>query len=53
MVKTNFDKLQETKHMLEWFSDSPFEEITSTLERMFIQQSASIDSELAVKQEGG
>lgn len=40
-MKTNFEKLEETKHMLEWFSDSPFEEITSTLERMFRQQSAS------------
>ncbi len=40
-MKTNFEKLEETKHMLEWFSDSPFEEITSTLERMFMQQSAS------------
>lgn len=38
---TNFEKLEETKHMLDWFSDSPFEEITSTLERMFRQQSAS------------
>lgn len=40
-MQTNFDKLAETKHMLDWFSDNPFEEITSTLERMFIQQSAS------------
>lgn len=40
-MKTNFEKLEETKHMLDWFSDSPFEEITSTLERMFRQQSAS------------
>lgn len=40
-MTTNFEKLEETKHMLDWFSDSPFEEITSTLERMFIQQSAS------------
>lgn len=38
---TNFEKLEETKHMMDWFSDSPFEEITSTLERMFRQQSAS------------
>lgn len=40
-MTTNFEKLAETKHMLDWFSDNPFEEITSTLERMFIQQSAS------------
>jgi hypothetical protein len=40
-MKTNFEKLAETKHMLDWFSDSPFEEITNTLERMFRQQSAS------------
>lgn len=40
-MTTNFDKLAETKHMLDWFSDNPFEEITSTLERMFMQQSAS------------
>lgn len=41
MMKTNFEKLEETKHMLEWLSDNPFEEITGTLEKMFIQQSAS------------
>jgi hypothetical protein len=41
MMTTNFDKLAETKHMLDWFSDNPFKEITSTLERMFIQQSES------------
>lgn len=40
-MTTNFEKLEETKHMLDWFSASPYEEITSTLERMFIQQSAS------------
>ncbi len=40
-MKTNFEKLEETKHMLDWFSDNPFEEITSTLERMFRQQSVS------------
>jgi hypothetical protein len=40
-MTTNFEKLAETKHMLDWFSDNPFEDITSTLERMFIQQSAS------------
>ncbi|MEW5677214.1 hypothetical protein ABGT15_12945 [Flavobacterium enshiense] len=38
-MKTNFEKLIETKHMLEWFSDEPFEEITSTIEEMFIKQS--------------
>jgi len=40
-MKTNFEKLEETKHMLDWLSDSPFEEITGTLEKMFIQQSPS------------
>ncbi len=38
-MKTNFDKLIETKHMLDWFSEEPFDEITSTLEKMFRQQS--------------
>lgn len=37
-MKTNFDNLAETKHMLEWFSQEPFEEITSTIEKMFIKQ---------------
>lgn len=38
-MKTNFEKLISAKHMLEWFSDEPFEEITSTIEKMFIKQS--------------
>lgn len=38
-MKTNFEKLAQTKHMLEWLSDNPFEEITATTEQMFIQQS--------------
>ena len=37
-MKTNFEKLIATKHMLEWFSDEPFEVITSTVERKFIEQ---------------
>ncbi len=37
-MKTNFEKLIATKHMLEWFSDKPFEEITATIEQMFIKQ---------------
>lgn len=40
-MKTNFEKLIETKHMLEWFSEEPFEEITSTIEQMFMQQAPS------------
>ncbi|WP_343632706.1 hypothetical protein [Fluviicola sp.] len=39
-MKTNFEKLEETKHMLEWFSGNPYEEITGTLENMFKKQSA-------------
>lgn len=37
-MKVNFEKLIDTKHMLEWFSDEPFEEITATIEAMFIKQ---------------
>lgn len=37
-MKINFEKLIGTEHMLEWFSDKPFEEITSTIEQMFIEQ---------------
>lgn len=40
-MKTNFEKLEETKHMLEWLSDNPFEEITTTTENLFIRQSPS------------
>ncbi len=40
-MKTNFEKLTETKHMLEWFSSNPFKEIISTLTEMFIKQSPS------------
>lgn len=35
---TNFDKLEDTKHMLEWFSNNPFKEITTTIEQLFIKQ---------------
>lgn len=37
-MKTNFEKLEETKHMLEWFSEKPFEEIPSTIEKIFNEQ---------------
>ena len=37
-MKTNFEKLMESKHMLEWFSDEPFEDITSTVEAIFTRQ---------------
>lgn len=37
-MQVNFEKLIETKHMLEWLSDQPFEEITSSIEGMFIKQ---------------
>ena len=37
----NFDKLMETKHMLQWFSNEPFKEIAAKVEQMFIQQSPS------------
>lgn len=40
-MKTNFEKLEPTKHMLEWLSDEPFEEITATTEELFIRQSPS------------
>lgn len=35
----NFDKLKETEHMLQWFSNEPFKEIVVRVEQMFIQQS--------------
>jgi hypothetical protein len=38
-MNTNFEKLIETKHMLDWFSNEPFDEITSTIEEMFNKQS--------------
>ena len=37
-METNFDKLMATKHMLDWFSEEPFEQITATVERMFNKQ---------------
>ena len=40
-MKTDFDKLLKTKHMLAWLSNNPFEEITATITKMFIKQSAS------------
>lgn len=40
-MNINFEKLIETKHMLEWFSEEPFEEITSTIEKMLMQQAPS------------
>ena len=35
----NFDKLKETEHMLQQFSNEPFKEIAARVEQMFIQQS--------------
>lgn len=40
-MKTNFKKLLATKHMLNWLSNHPFDEIIATLSQLFIQQSAS------------
>jgi hypothetical protein len=37
-METNFEKLMATKHMLDWFSEEPFEQITATVERMFNKQ---------------
>ncbi len=38
-MKTDFDKLQATKHMLAWLSNSPFEEMIATITDMFAKQS--------------
>ena len=35
----NFEKLIATKHMLQWFSDKPFEDIAAKVEQMFSKQS--------------
>ena len=40
-MQTDFSKLANTKHMLAWLSDDPFNEITETIERIFIEQSPS------------
>ncbi len=37
-MKTNFEKLLETKYLLELLSNKPFEEIISSVEGMFIEQ---------------
>ena len=41
IFEMNFDKLMETKHILQWFSNEPFKEIAVKVEQMFIQQSSS------------
>lgn len=41
-MKTDFEKLLESKHMLEFLSPNPFEEILSSVTNMFIQQSPSV-----------
>ena len=41
-MKTDFEKLLESKHMLEFLSPNPFEEILSSVTNMFIQQSSSV-----------
>ncbi|MEO5911387.1 MAG: hypothetical protein ABIP95_10895 [Pelobium sp.] len=40
-MKTNFEKLNETKHMLEWLSENPYEKIISTITEIFTEQSPS------------
>ncbi|MEK5772983.1 hypothetical protein VXE29_20815, partial [Acinetobacter variabilis] len=41
-MKTDFEKLLESKHMLEFLSLNPVEEILSSVTNMFIQQSPSV-----------
>ena len=38
MIKTNFKKLEPTKHMLKWLSEDPYNEILTIIEDMFIKQ---------------
>lgn len=40
-METNFNKLEQTQHMLKWFSEQPFQDIVDSVENMFIQQSAT------------
>jgi hypothetical protein len=40
-MKSNFKKLDHTKHMLEWFSTEPYAEILESVEQMYIKQEAS------------
>ena len=39
-MQTDFTQLADTKYMLLWFSDNPFEDITTMVEDMFRQQVA-------------
>ena len=40
-MKNNFKKLDDTKHMLEWFSEEPYVEILQSVEQMYIKQESS------------
>jgi len=37
-MKTNIQKLKETEHMFQWFTENPFDEITTSIEAMFQEQ---------------
>jgi len=38
MIKSNFTKLDNTIHMLEWFSEEPYQKILDIIEKMYIKQ---------------
>jgi len=40
-MKTNFKKLDDTKHMLEWFATEPYNEILTYTQTTFQEQEAS------------
>jgi len=40
-MKTNFKKLDDTKHMLEWFATEPYNEILNYTETAFQEKEAS------------
>jgi len=42
-VKTNFKKLDNTKHMLKWFAKEPYEQILNYVEKSFQEQEPSTE----------
>ena len=41
MMLSDFTRLDDSKNMLEWFSENPYQDILDSVEDMFVQQSAS------------